>query len=89
MSSGPISHDTAHFTVVCLVAGSLNECEAGVDLVVIETSLLFKCKLILISMRTASLNIRKAGSFLSKQGHLQSQFHSNYATMQATVNGLL
>ena len=32
-----------HFTVVCLVAWPLNENEAGVDLVLIETSLLFLC----------------------------------------------
>ena len=32
-----------HFTVVCLVAWPLNESEAGVDLVLIETSLLFIC----------------------------------------------
>ena len=43
-----------HFTVVCLVAWPLNESEAGVDLV-IETLLLFICKFLLISMRTASL----------------------------------
>ena len=44
-----------HFTVVCLVALPLNENEAGGDHVLIETSLLFLCKLILISMRIASL----------------------------------
>ena len=32
-----------HFTVVCLVAWPLNEGEAGGDLVLIETSLLFLC----------------------------------------------
>ena len=32
-----------HFTVVCLVAWPLNEREAEVDLVLIETSLLFLC----------------------------------------------
>ena len=32
-----------HFTVSCLVAWSLNESEAGRDLVLIETSLLFSC----------------------------------------------
>ena len=31
-----------HFTVVCLVAWPLNESEAGVDLDLIETLLLFK-----------------------------------------------
>ena len=44
-----------HFTVVCLVAWPLNVSEAGVDLVLIETLLLFICKFLLISMRTASL----------------------------------
>ena len=44
-----------HFTVACLVACPLNESEAGGDVVLIETSLLFLCKLLLISMRTASL----------------------------------
>ena len=43
-----------HFTVVYLVAWPLYEYEAGVDLVLIETSLPFLCKLLLISMRTAS-----------------------------------
>ena len=37
-----------HFTVVCLVALPLNESEAGVDLVLIETSLLLLCKFLLI-----------------------------------------
>ena len=31
------------FTVVCLVAWPLNESEAGVDIVLIETSLLLLC----------------------------------------------
>ena len=44
-----------YFTVVCLVAWPLNECEAGVDLLLIETSLLLLCNFIPISMRSASL----------------------------------
>ena len=44
-----------HFTVVCLVAWPLNEGEAGGDLVLIETPLLFLCKFLLMSMRTTSL----------------------------------
>ena len=44
-----------HFTVVRLVAWPLNEKEAGDDLVLIETSLLFLGKFVLISMRTTSL----------------------------------
>ena len=43
-----------HFTVVCLVPWPFYESEAGVDLVLIETSLPVLCKLLLISMRTAS-----------------------------------
>ena len=44
-----------YFTVLCLVAWLLNECEAGVDLVLIKTSLLLLCNFILSSMRSASL----------------------------------
>ena len=43
------------FIVVCLVAWSFRENEAGGDLVLTDTSLLFLCKFILISIRTASL----------------------------------
>ena len=42
-----------HFTVVGLAARPLNESEAGVDLVLIETSLIFLCKFLLIGMRTS------------------------------------
>ena len=60
-----------HFTVVCLVAWPLNESEADVDLVLIETSLLFLCKFLLITEHENSIiNIRKAGRFLSKQGQV-------------------
>ena len=48
-----------HFMVMCLVAWPLNEHEAGLDLVSIETSLLSLCNLLLISMRTASLTREK------------------------------
>ena len=58
-----------HFTVVCLVAKPLNRNEAKGDLVMIQTLLLFKCKLlcnytnkILVSVTTwstsASLQIK-------------------------------
>ena len=49
------SREIDHFTVVCLVAWPLNESEAGVDLDLIEPSLLFLCKSLVICMRTASL----------------------------------
>ena len=42
-------------TIVYLVAWPLNESKAGVDLVLIESSLLFLGIFLLISMRTASL----------------------------------
>ena len=80
--NGPIDH----FTVVCLVAWPLNESEAGVDLVLIETSLLFICKFLLISMKTENsiINMRKAGRFLSNRGQVTSsltfiQRPGNYA----------
>ena len=46
---------TVVIELMCLVAWPLNESEAGVDLVLIETSLLFLRKFLLISIRTASL----------------------------------
>ena len=42
-------------TIVYLVAWSLNESKAGVDLVLTESLLLFLGIFLLISMRTASL----------------------------------
>ena len=42
-----------HFKVVGSAAWPLNESEAGVDLVLIETSLIFLCKFLLIGMRTS------------------------------------
>ena len=72
-----------HFTVVCLVAWPLNEREAGVDLVFIETFLLFLCKFLLISTRTASLTQEKQES-LSKRGQLQPHFHSKGARQLST-----
>ena len=41
--SNKIKGKIDHFTVSCLVAWPLNESEAGGDLVLIETSLLFSC----------------------------------------------
>ena len=64
---------TYRFPVVCLVAWPVNESEAGGDLVWIETLLPVLCKLLLISMKTALISLRKAGRFLSKQGHLHRQ----------------
>ena len=45
------------FTVVCLVTWPLNESEAGVDLVMIQASLLLSCKF----LHKNIINIRKGG----------------------------
>ena len=41
-----VDHTIVHFTVVCLVAKPLNRSEAKGDLVMLQTLLLLKCKLI-------------------------------------------
>ena len=51
----PQSIEIDHFTVVRLVAWPSNENEAGGDLVLIETSLLFLCKFVLICTGTITL----------------------------------
>ena len=56
-----------HITVMCLVAWSLNENEAGVDLGLVETSLLFLCKFMLISMRAPSLALEKPEGFYQNE----------------------
>ena len=69
-----------HFTVVCLVAWPLNESEAGVDLVLIETSQLFLCKFLLISMRTVSLTKEKW------EGFYQNEVNSSCTFIQRPGN---
>ena len=54
-----------HFKVVCLVTWPMNKSEAGVDHVLIETSLLFLCKFLLISNDKNIINIRKGGRSVS------------------------
>ena len=61
-----------HFTVLCSVTRPLNESEAGVDLALIHTSLLFLCKSCCCNANEFLLNKRKAVRFVSKQGQLQS-----------------
>lgn len=56
-----------HFTVVCLVSSPLNESEAGPDLVVMKMPQLFLCKIVLISIITASLTQQKQGGFYHKK----------------------
>ena len=59
--SGPIATANSHYyhyyylLFACLTAWSLNESEAGFDLLLIQPLLLFLCKYLLFSMRTASL----------------------------------
>ena len=49
---GNCPNGIGHFTVVCLVTWPLSGSEAGGDLVLIQTLLLFICKCKLVSMRT-------------------------------------
>ena len=63
-----------HFKIVCLVAWPLNESEACVDLALIETSLLFSYKFLLISMRTASLTYKKQGGFYQNKVNFSLTF---------------
>ena len=74
-----------HSTVVCLVAWPLNENEAGGDLVLIETSLLFLCKFLLISMRTASLTKESREVSMKTRSPPASLSFKGQATKQATV----
>ena len=47
-----INNTIGHFTVVCSVAWPLNDSEAGGDLALIQTSLLFSCKCKPVSITT-------------------------------------
>ena len=75
-----------HFTIVCLVAWSLNESEADVDLVLIETSLLFLCKLLLSSMRTATLTKEKQGSFYQNKSSPTSLSFKGHGPVSRTLS---
>ena len=77
-----------HFAVVCLAAWPLNEIEDGVDLVLKETSLLFFCKSLLGSMRTALVSYEKQGVCSQNKGCLP--FNTNLVIVKVfIVNDLL
>ena len=59
---------------MCLVAWSSNESEAGVDIVLVETSQLFLSKFLLISIRTASLTQEKQEGFYQKKVNINLTF---------------
>ena len=61
-----------HFTVVCLMTRPLDGSEAGVDLVLIQTSLLLLC---CNTARTRCIYMTKAARSVSKQGQLQPRCH--------------
>ena len=63
-----------HFTVVDLVTWPLNGSEAGVDLVLIQTSLLLFCKS--SCSYEFVFTLRKVERSVSKQGQLQLRLHS-------------
>ena len=72
---------------MCLVAWPLNESEAGGDLVLTETLVLFISKFLLISMRTASLTWEKQGVEVSikTRSPPASLSFKGQATKQETV----
>ena len=82
-STGPL-HDPVswygidHFTVVGLVTWLLNSSRAGVDLVLIQTSLLLLCKsnYSYANYSVVDIYMRKAERSVSKQAHLQPRLHS-------------
>ena len=58
----------------------MNESEAGVDSVLIESPLVFLCKFLLISMGTASLTEEKQGGFC------QNEVNTNLTFVQRPGN---
>ena len=78
--------ELAYFTVVCLVAWPMNESEARLDLVLIETSLLFLFKFLLIGKRTDStLTQEKPGSFYQNKVNSNLTFMKGLATKQTII----
>ena len=73
-----------HFTVVYLVTWPLSESEAGVDLILIQTHLLFILKYKLVSMRRTWFTCESRRS-LSKQGQLQPHFHSKARSLSTQL----
>ena len=57
-----------HFTVVCLVAKPLNRNEAKGDLVMIQTLLLFKCKLLCYHANQIQVTTRSPSASLQIKG---------------------
>ena len=76
-----------HFTVMCLVTWPVNESEAGVDFALIETSLPFLCKLLLISMTTTttSLTLEKERGLYHIKGNTSLTSFKGQVTKHTTV----
>ena len=70
-----------HFTVVCLVTWPLSRSEAGVDLALIQTLLLFICK----QHENNMIYMLKAGRSLSKQGQHQPHFDSKARSLSTQL----
>ena len=81
-------HAALHFTVACQVTWPLSGREAGGNLVLIQTLLLFTCNFtfyyyyyyyyvdhVVLMLTTLHLHM-KSMRFVSKQGQLQPRFHS-------------
>ena len=74
-----------HSIFVCLVAWSLNENEVGGDLSLIETSLLFLFKLILVSREQHHQQRKEGGVSIKTRSTPASLSFKGQATKQATV----
>ena len=74
-----------HFTVVCSVTWPLDDREAGVDLVLIQTTLLLWCKCTLVSIRTTCFTQQKSEVCIKTRSTPASQASKGQHTEQTTV----
>ena len=79
-----------HFTVVDLVTWPLNGSEAGVDLVLIQTSLLLLCKSSCSNANVTRLHLHGKGQAersVSKQDHLSpTLLATKHTTVKLPIN---
>ena len=74
-----------HFTAVCLLTWPLSESEAGVDFVLIQTSLLFvSVDHVVLMLTTLHLHM-KSMRFVSKQSQLQPRFQTKARSLRAQL----
>ena len=74
-----------YYPGVCLVTGLLSGNEAGVDTVLIQTSVLFIRKHKLVSVRKKTTSKRKTVRIVSEQRQLQPRFHSKARSLSTQL----